>query len=198
MALPMDEKMKFEQGDDGMTFGFVIFFVKNKSVVFLNLSNDSYKALGANAVDASGKLDCAEFINVAKDDALTWPQQARRAYPSTVNARMESTITPFVRKSLEVNNTLLQAFEGKLGLTAGALMERHKMEEFSGSETRVTRTPPCPPDKGQLIGSHTDFGSLVLPLLSCPKDCPCTMTYHIFIVVPAQSAGRLTSPCSWS
>jgi hypothetical protein len=25
MALPMDEKMKFEQGDDGMTFGFVTF-----------------------------------------------------------------------------------------------------------------------------------------------------------------------------
>jgi hypothetical protein len=24
MALPMDEKMKFEQGDDGMTFGFIL------------------------------------------------------------------------------------------------------------------------------------------------------------------------------
>jgi isopenicillin N synthase-like dioxygenase len=127
--------------------------------------NISYKASGANAVDASGKLDCAEFINVAKDDALAWPQQARRAYPSTVNARMESTISPFVRKSLEVNNTLLQAFESKLGFPAGTLMERHKMEEFSGSETRVIRTPPCPADKGQLIGSHSDFGSLVRFLL---------------------------------
>jgi isopenicillin N synthase-like dioxygenase len=121
----------------------------------------SYKSSGANAVDASGKLDCAEFINVAKDDALAWPQPVRRTYPSPVNARMESTIKPFVRKSLDVNNTLLQIFEEKLGLPPGALMERHKLEEFSGSETRVIKTPPSPPDKGQLIGSHTDFGSLV-------------------------------------
>jgi hypothetical protein len=117
--------------------------------------------MGANAVDASGKLDCAEFINVAKDDALAWPRQALRAYPSTVNARMESTIAPFVRKSLEVTYTLLQIFEYKLGLRAGALLEKHKMEESSESETRVIRTPPCPPDQGQLLGSHSDFGSLV-------------------------------------
>jgi hypothetical protein len=84
---------------------------------------------------------------------------------------MEPTIAPFVRKSLEVNNTILQAFEDKLGLPAGALMERHKMEEFSGSETRVIRTPPCPAseDQRQLVGSHTDFGSLVCLLL--PYHC---------------------------
>ncbi|KAF8218784.1 Clavaminate synthase-like protein [Tricholoma matsutake] len=140
LALPMEEKMKFEQGDNGMTFG--------------------YKQAGANAVDASGKPDGAEFLNIAKDDALAWPHQARRTYPSIVNARMESTITPFVRKSLEVNNTFLRIFEAKLGLPAGALIERHKMDEFSGSEARVIRTSPCPPDKGQLVGSHTDFGSL--------------------------------------
>lgn len=118
--------------------------------------------MGANAVDASGKKDSVEFINVAKDDALAWPKQARRAYPSTVNARMESTIGPFIRKSLEVNNTLLDVFNDKLGLPAGKLMEKHPMEEQSGSESRVTRTPPTPPqEKGQLLGSHTDFGSLV-------------------------------------
>jgi isopenicillin N synthase-like dioxygenase len=76
---------------------------------------------------------------------------------------MESTIVPFVRKSLEVNYTLLQIFEEKLELPAGALMERHPLDEYSGSETRVIKTPPCPQDKGQLIGSHTDFGSLVCP-----------------------------------
>jgi isopenicillin N synthase-like dioxygenase len=74
---------------------------------------------------------------------------------------MESTIKLFVRKSLDVNNTILQIFEEKLGLPPGALMERHKLEEFSGSKTRVIKTPPSPLEKGQLIGSHTDFGSLV-------------------------------------
>ncbi|RDB30721.1 hypothetical protein Hypma_005943 [Hypsizygus marmoreus] len=140
MELPMEEKMKYEQGDDGMSFG--------------------YKAAGANAVDATGKKDAVEFINVAKDDALAWPKQARRAYPSTVNARMESTITPFIKKSLDINNTLLEVFNDKLGLPAGKLLEKHSMEEYSGSEARVIKTIPTPTEKGQLLGSHTDFGSL--------------------------------------
>ncbi|TFK32120.1 hypothetical protein BDQ12DRAFT_639162 [Crucibulum laeve] len=141
MALPMEEKMKFEQGDDGMSFG--------------------YKAAGANAVDATGELDTIEFINVAKDDAIAWPKHARRTYPSTVNARMESTISPFVRKSLDVNNTILEIFNDRLELPKGALSERHSLEEFSGSEARITKNPPKQPgDTKQAIGSHTDFGSL--------------------------------------
>jgi len=140
MALPMEEKMKFEQGDDGMSFG--------------------YKAAGANAVDATGELDTVEFLNVAKDDALAWPKQARRAYPRTANARMVSTITPFVRQSLEVNNTILAVFNDKLGLPVGSLLKRHLMEEFSGSETRITRNGPTTNTTKVAIGSHTDFGSL--------------------------------------
>jgi len=138
MALPMEEKMKYEQGDEGMSFG--------------------YKAAGANAVDATGTLDTAQFINIAKDDALAWPAKARRDYPSTVNARMPTTITPFVEKSLAVNNTLLEAFNDKLGLPKGALLKKHPREEFSGSETRCLFSPPIV-DR-QVIGAHTDFGSL--------------------------------------
>ncbi|KAF8890133.1 hypothetical protein BD779DRAFT_1518485 [Infundibulicybe gibba] len=141
MALPLEEKMKYEQGDSGISFG--------------------YKAAGANAVDATGQKDSVEFINVAKDDALAWPKQARRAYPSAVNARMESTIAPFVRKSLEVNMTLLNVFNDKLGLPAGTLAKKHPMEEFSGSEARCIRSPPNPHiGQKQTLGSHTDFGSL--------------------------------------
>ncbi|KAG5335519.1 hypothetical protein C0989_001181, partial [Termitomyces sp. Mn162] len=144
MKLPLEEKMRFEQGDSGMSFG--------------------YKAAGANAVDATGRLDTVEFINIAKDDALAWPKQARRAYPSTVNARMQSTITPFVRKSLEINNTLLDVLNDRLGLPAGTLLAKHPMEEYSGCEARVIRNPPvgqASVDPERLaIGSHTDFGSL--------------------------------------
>ncbi|KAJ7491422.1 hypothetical protein B0H11DRAFT_2009023 [Mycena galericulata] len=138
MALPMDEKMKYEQGDDGMSFG--------------------YKAAGANAVDASGVKDTAQFINISKDDALAWPGQARRAYPSTVNARMDSTIVPFIEKSLAVNNTLLEVFNEKLGLPKGTLLKKHLREEYSGSESRCTFSPPIM--NRQVIGAHTDFGSL--------------------------------------
>jgi len=138
MALPMEDKMKYEQGDEGMSFGF--------------------KAPGACVVDASGRVDTATFLNVAKDDALAWPVQARRSYPSTVNARMASTIAPFVEKSLAVNNTLLNAFDEKLGLPKGTLLKKHPREEYSGSETRVLFSPPTL-DR-QVIGAHTDFGSL--------------------------------------
>ncbi|KAG6886404.1 hypothetical protein C0992_004225, partial [Termitomyces sp. T32_za158] len=144
MKLPLEEKMRFEQGDDGMSFG--------------------YKAAGANAVDATGRLDTVEFLNISKDDALAWPKQARRAYPSNVNARMQSTVTPFVQKSLEVNNTLLDVLNDRLGLPPGMLLAKHPREELSGSEARVIRNPPVGQQsvdpQSLAIGSHTDFGSL--------------------------------------
>ncbi|KAJ7910239.1 hypothetical protein B0H13DRAFT_2251305 [Mycena leptocephala] len=141
MRLPMDEKLKFEQGDAGNSFG--------------------YKAAGANAVDATGQPDTPEFINIAKDDALAYPEQARRAYPSTVNAHMSKTVTPFVKKSIEVNDTLLQIFNDRLGLPPDALKKRHTLAEYSGSETRVIKTPPSPDTPLKVaIGAHTDFGTL--------------------------------------
>ncbi|KAL5495796.1 hypothetical protein ACEPAI_1260 [Sanghuangporus weigelae] len=148
MDLPLEEKMKFEQGDGGSSFG--------------------YKAAGANATDEYGNLDTVEFINVSKDDALAYPKVIHRTYPSTVNARIDLTIKPFVKKSLEVNNTILAVFEKKLGLPGGTLLELHPLEEPSGSEARCIKNPPKHGDtaenqtaKGKAaIGAHTDFGSL--------------------------------------
>jgi hypothetical protein len=74
---------------------------------------------------------------------------------------MVPTIVPFVRQSLEVNNTILEIFNDKLGLPAGSLLKRHLMEEFSGSEARITRNSPTTNTTKIAIGSHTDFGSLV-------------------------------------
>lgn len=80
---------------------------------------------------------------------------------------MESTITPFVRKSLDVMDTTLSVFEKKLGLTAGKLLELHAVGEFSGSEARCIKSPPKHNNTGGAIekdkvslGAHTDFGSL--------------------------------------
>ncbi|KAH7924784.1 Clavaminate synthase-like protein [Leucogyrophana mollusca] len=144
MALPLEERMKFEQGDDGRSFG--------------------YKKAGANAVDPSGQtLDTVEFINVSKDDALAYPEVAHRTYPSTVNARMESTIAPFIRKALEVNYTFLEIFNERLGLPEGTLARLHDLAEHSGSESRCTRNPPMPGKMSAeraALGAHTDFGSL--------------------------------------
>jgi isopenicillin N synthase-like dioxygenase len=122
-----------------------------------------YKYSGANATDETGAPDSTEFINVSKDDALAWPDRVHRTYPSTVNARMESTIRPFVQKSLEVHNTLLAVLNDRLGLPKGAIAQRHAPNLPSGSETRCIRIPPRPdmPADKATLGAHTDFGSLV-------------------------------------
>jgi len=146
MDLPLEDKMKFEQGDSGRTSG--------------------YKARGTTATDEKGTADNAEFINISKDDALALPASIHSTYPPTVTARMESTIKPFVRKSVDLNNTIIGIFEKKLGLPAGALLKYHLDSEPSGSEARVIKSPPRPADELALdpekvaLRAHTDFGSL--------------------------------------
>ncbi|KAL1740764.1 hypothetical protein HDZ31DRAFT_46855 [Schizophyllum fasciatum] len=143
MRLPLEEKMKFEQGDSGNSFG--------------------YKAAGANATDASGTRDTVEFINIAKDDALAFPRAARRTYPAPAARAMPTVVQPFVRKSVDVNSTLLGALGQRLGLPAGALQRRHADTEHSGSEARVIHSPPLTGEERaarKAIGAHTDFGSL--------------------------------------
>jgi isopenicillin N synthase-like dioxygenase len=150
MSLPLSEKMTFEQGDKGISFG--------------------YKASGANAVDELGNLDTVEFINISQDDVFAWPNTAHRTYPRTVNERMDNTIIPFVRKSRGINAALLGILERKMGLPEGELLEKHSEEELSGSETRCIKSPPRPPgDNGTTaIGAHTDFGSLVSTTVPLP------------------------------
>ncbi|OJT09574.1 UPF0676 protein [Trametes pubescens] len=138
LALPLSEKMKYEQGDNGDSFG--------------------YKARGTIATDLNGTRDTVEFLNIAQDDALSWPRPTYRTYPSTVNARMDRVVGPFVRKSMAVNNTILDIFERRLGLPKGAIARLHATDELSGSEARVVKTPPNQASAG--IGAHTDFGTL--------------------------------------
>jgi len=141
MALPLEEKLKFEQGDDGSSTG--------------------YKAAGANAVDASGEKDTVEFVNISKDDVLAWPSRVHRSYPAPVERNMSTVIQPFVNKSLEVNRTILNIFNDKLGLPKGFLLQQHPLDENSGCEARVIKNPPMPHNvHKRAIGAHTDFGSL--------------------------------------
>ncbi|KAH9932074.1 Clavaminate synthase-like protein [Epithele typhae] len=138
LALPLSEKMKFEQGDNGDSFG--------------------YKAKGTIATDLKGTKDTVEFLNIAQDDVLSWPRPSHRTYPSTVNARMANGIIPFVRKSMAVNNTILDILERRLCLPKGTLEALHDTSSMCGSEARVIKTPPNQSTAG--IGAHTDFGTL--------------------------------------
>ena len=139
MPLPLSEKIEFEQGDSGMSFG--------------------YKVARADAVDEFGNLDTAEFIN----DALAWPETVHRTYPRTVNARMDNTIVPFVKKSRAIEVVLLKVLERKLELPEGELLKKHADEEPSASETRCIKSllHAAGEEDKTAIGAHTDFGSLV-------------------------------------
>jgi hypothetical protein len=87
-----------------------------------------------------------------------------RRYPPPVEGRMDSAVRPFVRKSMEVNQTLIDILNDRLGLRPGYLAKLHTPEEHSGSEVRCVKktraSTPEPPDR-VAIGAHTDYGSLV-------------------------------------
>ncbi|KAH9037675.1 Clavaminate synthase-like protein [Lactarius pseudohatsudake] len=99
-------------------------------------------SLPAIATDASGALDSAEFIDVSYDDALAFPTVVHRRYPCVVEERMDSA-RPFVRKSMEANQTLIDVSQRPPWATAG----------------KTPASTPEAPDKAA-IGAHTDFGSL--------------------------------------
>ncbi|KAI0772544.1 Clavaminate synthase-like protein [Trametes elegans] len=141
LALPLEEKMKYEQGDGGFSFG--------------------YKAAGVQYMDDKGSRDVTEFLNISKDDALAWPTPVHRTYPPTVDAHMESVIKPFVLKSLAVNNFLIDVLNDKLGLPKGTLAGLHQVDRTSGCTARCIRAPPMTGQSEKtFLTAHTDFGSL--------------------------------------
>ncbi|EIN04785.1 Clavaminate synthase-like protein [Punctularia strigosozonata HHB-11173 SS5] len=140
--LPLEEKMKFERGDSGLSHG--------------------YKPAGGNVTDEYGNMDAIEYLTIAKDDVLSYPAVARKSYPGTVNACMEDVLKPFVLKSTAINETLLRIFGQKLGLPDGTLESQHKLEAPSGSEARCTKVAARTEPSRVALGGHTDFGSLTI------------------------------------
>ena len=76
---------------------------------------------------------------------------------------MESTVKPFIEKSVEINNTLLAAFNQKLGLPEGALLSKHTREEHTSSEARCIRAPPNQHLSNVKVSldAHSDYGTIV-------------------------------------
>lgn len=129
------------------------------------ISSIRYKHAGASATDETGTLDSVEYLNIAKDDVMAYPDVAIRRYPPEVNDCMESVLKPFVQKSMEINNTILAIFENKLGMNLKTLLDRHSLHEPSGSEARLIKksgsTVAANSEQHKVaLGAHTDFGSL--------------------------------------
>ncbi|KAI6008603.1 hypothetical protein EDC04DRAFT_2964511 [Pisolithus marmoratus] len=156
-ALPLEEKLKYEQGDSSRLFRY--------KKIGRNAHKDTSLVSLVNS-DSTGRLpDMVKFWNIAKDDVLAFPDVVHRTYPPMVTPVIPSIVRPFVCKSLKVNNTILWIFTQQLGLPKGTLEELHSHGLPSGSEARVTRGPLMPgKDTADCptIGAHTNFGSLAL------------------------------------
>ena len=81
---------------------------------------------------------------------------------------MLTAVRPFIEKSTEVNDTILDVLNDRLGLPKGELAKRHDVGEKSGCEARAIRNAPNQVYSAEkaVLGAHTDFGSLVCAFLS--------------------------------
>lgn len=105
---------------------------------------------------------------------------------------MPTVVQPFVRKSVDVNSTLLATLGERLGLPKDSLQRRHSESEHSGSEARVIHSLPLTPEEREsrkAIGAHTDFGSLVSGLLHRSSYS----AHNSSTVLPSQSPRRSAS-----
>jgi len=96
---------------------------------------------------------------------LAFPEVVQATYPAPAIAAMPTVLRPFIRKSLEVNNTIIRIFNNRLGLPEGTLERLHSDEELSFSAANVIRMQPMSEqavaDKPMLV-AHTDYGSLTI------------------------------------
>lgn len=129
------------------------------------IKSEGHKRNGRWATDETGSPDNIEFMDIAKDDILAWPKRILRSYPHTVNdLTIESTLKPYLLKSLDLCFTAFNIFDDKLGLPAGRLVQNHTGDNISRSEIRCIRCLPRPevPAHKLSLGVHTDFGSMTI------------------------------------
>ncbi|KAI0054935.1 Clavaminate synthase-like protein, partial [Artomyces pyxidatus] len=142
LMLPRREKKKYAHWKEEGLFGY-------------NLNK------GGRDPETKEKLELAEYINIAKDDILSYPTPVYRTYPSPIADNIEATIRPFVQKSCNVTDTLLEVFNDKLGLPQGTLAQRHSAQERSSSQVRLTRSFGNPAaGSASLFQPHNDYGLL--------------------------------------
>ena len=133
--LPLDEKMKYEMGNQGGYFG--------------------YKMGGSNYIDDKGTPDNMEFYNVSKDDVMGIGKfkQEPLKHPETIQRRREE-LEQFMVACHKVTLVILRVLGEKLGLGPEVLPSMHKLEEPSVDQARVTFASPCEADR-IAFGEHT-------------------------------------------
>lgn len=140
--LPVDEKMKYEMGNQGGYFG--------------------YKMSGSNYIDDKGTPDNMEFYNVSKDDVMRIGKykDSPLDHPETIKRR-RAELEKYMMACHEVTLVILRVLGEQLGLDPETLPNMHKLREQSVDQARVTFASPCDADR-IAFGEHTDFGSVTV------------------------------------
>jgi hypothetical protein len=140
-SLPLDEKMKYEMGNQGGYFG--------------------YKMGGSNYIDDKGTPDNMEFYNVSKDDVMGIGRYKEEplAHPETIQRR-RGELEEFMVACHRVTLVILRVLGEQLGLDSETLPSMHKLEEPSVDQARVTFASPCEADR-IAFGEHTGMFKVI-------------------------------------
>jgi isopenicillin N synthase-like dioxygenase len=142
-----------------------------------------YKGFGSAVVDEKGNLDRNEFYNVCSPSTSLTPNLERSrtdngiqipkddffgisekpfAHPDILYQDKE-LIKSYINNSHALITLLLNHLNTHLQLPEGTLQSLHRLNEPSGDQIRMIKSPPQPPsDQRTALGKHTDFGSLTI------------------------------------
>ncbi|KAI9566314.1 hypothetical protein HD554DRAFT_2040326 [Boletus coccyginus] len=128
MALPLEEKLKFEEGD-------------GVAIVRVRVFTWSKKA-GVNAVDGpvAGRRRTHQR---RKNGALAFFNVGHRTYPAPTTTAIQTAVTPFVRMSLEINNTMLRILNDRLGLPEGTPNRCIPLKDSVTAKLVWSKYPQC-------------------------------------------------------
>ncbi|PMD57896.1 putative oxidoreductase [Hyaloscypha bicolor E] len=120
-----------------------------------------YKGFGSAVVDEKGNLDRNEFYNIPKDDFFGISEKPF-THPDILYQNTD-LIKSYINNSHALITLLLNHLNTHLQLPEGTLQSLHRLNEPSGDQIRIIKSPPQPPsDQHTALGKHTDFGSLTL------------------------------------
>ncbi|KAL2060533.1 hypothetical protein VTL71DRAFT_9174 [Oculimacula yallundae] len=142
--LPLEVKKKYHQGYNGSIYG--------------------YKSAGSQKTDRRGTLDTVEHHSISKDFIVNGAEGIGQN-PANICEKRD-LLKPFVSTAHEIGVIILSLLGSKLGLAESEMQDRHRIERCSGGQLRLTRSPPCDPNKGPeeqiSTTAHTDLGSITI------------------------------------
>jgi len=121
-----------------------------------------YKPAGSMFTDRKGTPDTMEFWNMSKDEVLV---RNGTKFPDAI-LDAKDVVKNYMAKSHEIVLVILEILSLKLGLSAQALPNLHRLMQDSGDQLRLTKATMYPTENQDSsdvsFGAHTDYGSITI------------------------------------